>query len=43
MPLDDLITATEDDCQLYAALMENPAHFELDHPDMPWDEMLCLH
>ena len=34
MTLDELIEATEEDSQLYAALMENPAHFELDHPDM---------
>ena len=43
MNLDQLSDATREDIDLFAEMMDNPAAFGATHPDVPWDEMVCLH
>jgi hypothetical protein len=43
MTKDQMQALTQDDIVLFAELMDNPAKFEMDHPNMTWVEMLKLH
>ncbi len=43
MTTDQIQALTHDDIIFFAQLMDNPAKFDMDNPNMTWDEMLKLH
>jgi hypothetical protein len=43
MTKDQVQALTHDDIVLFAELMDNPDQFDMNHPNMTWDEILRLH